>query len=284
MAATTTAGHRRCHHQRSPSSPLDAAEHRPTMLLRPPPTATVPIAVNEEEDDAVVVLIYTHHWRASLRTIRIIHHDEDDAHIPDLLRPQADVDHRGHTRRVFLARPISPFIFPNPSVVIFVTSKCLTSRSMPSIMSTRSSRSRNCWECTQRTAKIVCPCCPTTLAASSHLVRMLLARTRHRPAEGDHRQMIPAVDHGPLQTLPSHERLPRPSRCPSPLPPFKITSVVQARYRSPKLAAHMHAPSELPSPARRQRWQRRRRPLFCLKAAAKATVPSATVLHPIFYK
>ncbi|KAL6013306.1 hypothetical protein ACLOJK_003798 [Asimina triloba] len=46
----------------------------------------------------------THRHQALHRAIQATHHDDDDAHIPDLLRSQADVDHRGHMRRVFLAR------------------------------------------------------------------------------------------------------------------------------------------------------------------------------------
>ncbi|KAL5980986.1 hypothetical protein ACLOJK_028906 [Asimina triloba] len=38
-------------------------------------------------------------------------------------------------------------------------------------------------------------------------------------------------------------------------------------HRSPELAAHMHAPSELPSPARRQHWQRRDDRRFCIEGS-----------------
>ncbi|KAL6000029.1 hypothetical protein ACLOJK_034706, partial [Asimina triloba] len=40
----------------------------------------------------------THHGRAILAPIQAVHHDDDDEHIPDPLRPQADIDHSGHTR------------------------------------------------------------------------------------------------------------------------------------------------------------------------------------------
>ncbi|KAL6013474.1 hypothetical protein ACLOJK_003972 [Asimina triloba] len=90
---------RRCPPRR-PSPPANAARRR----QHTPPAATVPIAIDEEEDDAIVVLIDTHHRRASRRAIRAIQHEEDDEHILDPSRPQADVDHRGHTRQIFLAR------------------------------------------------------------------------------------------------------------------------------------------------------------------------------------
>ncbi|KAL6002186.1 hypothetical protein ACLOJK_037634 [Asimina triloba] len=61
----------------------------------------------------------THHGRATIAPIRAIHHDGNDEHIPDLLRPQADIDHSGHTRRVFLARHQQIQLHPAPIVAHF---------------------------------------------------------------------------------------------------------------------------------------------------------------------
>ncbi|KAL5997286.1 hypothetical protein ACLOJK_008216 [Asimina triloba] len=61
----------------------------------------------------------THYVQASRWTIQAIHHDGDDEHIPDPSRPQADVDHRGHTRRVFLARHRQIQLYPAPIVAHF---------------------------------------------------------------------------------------------------------------------------------------------------------------------
>ncbi|KAL6000121.1 hypothetical protein ACLOJK_034799 [Asimina triloba] len=182
-------------HRRPKLSSTARARHRRHHVEHgaPPPST----AMNDAHKDAVADLPRPTTTGTSLpRSEPFI--TTDDEHISDRLRPQADVHHNGHTRQIFLARPISAFIFPNLSVVIFGTSKRLTSRSMSSIMSTRSSRSRNCQDRTQRTAKIVCPCCPTTLAASSHLVRMLLDRTRHHLA-----RPMPARRHRLARSLPA---------------------------------------------------------------------------------
>ncbi|KAL6002206.1 hypothetical protein ACLOJK_037654 [Asimina triloba] len=56
----------------------------------------------------------THHGRATIAAIRAIHHEEGDELIPDLSRPQADVDHRGHTSRDFLARSFNRRFSPKP--------------------------------------------------------------------------------------------------------------------------------------------------------------------------
>ncbi|KAL5989103.1 hypothetical protein ACLOJK_027205 [Asimina triloba] len=61
----------------------------------------------------------THHCRVVVAPIRAIHHDGDDEHIPDPLRLQADVDHSGHTRRVFLARHQQIQLHPAPIVAHF---------------------------------------------------------------------------------------------------------------------------------------------------------------------
>ncbi|KAL5997384.1 hypothetical protein ACLOJK_008314 [Asimina triloba] len=61
----------------------------------------------------------THHARAVVAPIRAIHHDGDDEHIPDPSRPQADVDHSGHTRRVFLARHQQIQLYLAPIVAHF---------------------------------------------------------------------------------------------------------------------------------------------------------------------
>ncbi|KAL6000031.1 hypothetical protein ACLOJK_034708 [Asimina triloba] len=87
----------------SPSTMPDAVESR-----RPKPPSKPPSTAGE-----------THHRRAVLAPIRAIHHEEDDAHIPNLLRAQADVDHRGHTRRVFLARHQQIQLNPAPIMAHF---------------------------------------------------------------------------------------------------------------------------------------------------------------------
>ncbi|KAL5985307.1 hypothetical protein ACLOJK_027288 [Asimina triloba] len=47
----------------------------------------------------------THHGRAPRQTIQAIHHDGNNEHIPNPSRLQADVDHSGHTRKIFLTPP-----------------------------------------------------------------------------------------------------------------------------------------------------------------------------------
>ncbi|KAL5999238.1 hypothetical protein ACLOJK_040688, partial [Asimina triloba] len=61
----------------------------------------------------------THHCRAVAAPIRAIHHDGDDEHIPDPSKPQDDVDHSGHTRRVFLARHQQIQLYLAPIVAHF---------------------------------------------------------------------------------------------------------------------------------------------------------------------
>ncbi|KAL5999239.1 hypothetical protein ACLOJK_040689 [Asimina triloba] len=61
----------------------------------------------------------THHCRAVAAPIRAIHHDGDDEHILDPSRPQDDVDHSGHTRRVFLARHQQIQLYLAPIVAHF---------------------------------------------------------------------------------------------------------------------------------------------------------------------
>ncbi|KAL5980112.1 hypothetical protein ACLOJK_036579, partial [Asimina triloba] len=53
----------------------------------------------EEDDEPTSPTVRTHHHRAPRQAIQAAHHDDDDdEHIPDLSKPQADVDHSGHTR------------------------------------------------------------------------------------------------------------------------------------------------------------------------------------------
>ncbi|KAL5996193.1 hypothetical protein ACLOJK_026267 [Asimina triloba] len=101
MAATTTAGHRRCHHRRSPLSPPRCCQlPSPTMAAylspstspkkpkprrRPPPEPTM--AEHPVGPSKPFIMTATREL------------------IPDPSRPQADVDHSGHTKRVFLAHP-----------------------------------------------------------------------------------------------------------------------------------------------------------------------------------
>ncbi|KAL6008661.1 hypothetical protein ACLOJK_034176 [Asimina triloba] len=101
-----------------PSSPPNEALGIATTL---PPSVHLVAGhnVHEEEDKVTSPAGETHHRRASRRAIRVIHHEEDDAHIPDLLRAQADADHSGHTRQVFLARHQQIQLNPAPIVAHF---------------------------------------------------------------------------------------------------------------------------------------------------------------------
>ncbi|KAL5996729.1 hypothetical protein ACLOJK_007649 [Asimina triloba] len=104
MAATTAVGEEHGvatggTHAR-PSSPSRRCR---TTACEPPPTSPPPCTVDVVEEGKLAT-VRTHHAHAVVAPIQATHHDGDDAHIPDLLRSQADVDHRGHTRRVFLAR------------------------------------------------------------------------------------------------------------------------------------------------------------------------------------
>ncbi|KAL5994343.1 hypothetical protein ACLOJK_024392 [Asimina triloba] len=106
--------------------------HHTAEVATTTPTATV--AIDSAVRPPVIFIINTHHRRVSRRTIRAIHHEEDDAHIPDLLRAQTDADHSGHTRRVFLARhqqlQFNPAPIPSnlPKLVVAIFSSS-TSRS-----------------------------------------------------------------------------------------------------------------------------------------------------------
>ncbi|KAL6004433.1 hypothetical protein ACLOJK_004986 [Asimina triloba] len=87
-----------------------------------PPVAAMHILTvdGDEEDSHTVILVGdTHHHRAIFAPIRAIHHDGNDELIPDPSRPQADVDHRGHTRRDFLARHQQIQLHPAPIVAHF---------------------------------------------------------------------------------------------------------------------------------------------------------------------
>ncbi|KAL5979456.1 hypothetical protein ACLOJK_019360, partial [Asimina triloba] len=89
----------------------------------------------------------THHCGAVVAPIQAIHHDGNNELIPDLLRSQAEVDHRGHTRRVFLAHHQQIQLHPAPIVSpsghpfsqkllppFLVINKAWISRSRPFIM------------------------------------------------------------------------------------------------------------------------------------------------------
>ncbi|KAL6005266.1 hypothetical protein ACLOJK_005828 [Asimina triloba] len=60
--------------------------------------------VHEEEDEGELTAGDTHHCRAIVAPIQVIHHDGNNEHILDPSRPQADDDHSGHTRQIFLTR------------------------------------------------------------------------------------------------------------------------------------------------------------------------------------
>ncbi|KAL5985394.1 hypothetical protein ACLOJK_027378 [Asimina triloba] len=72
------------------------------------PMNAISSPANDVHEEGEPVGRQTHHARAVVALIRAIHHDGDDEHIPDPSRPQADVDHSGHTRQVFLARHRPP--------------------------------------------------------------------------------------------------------------------------------------------------------------------------------
>ncbi|KAL6001861.1 hypothetical protein ACLOJK_040425 [Asimina triloba] len=114
-----------------------AAHHAAARLARRPPfhpwrrrpttTTTTPSTSPSKES---LPPSKTHRRQALHQAIRVIHHDGDNEHIPDPSRSQADVDHSGHTRRVFLARhqqlqlnpaPI-PSNLPKLAVAIFSSS------------------------------------------------------------------------------------------------------------------------------------------------------------------
>ncbi|KAL5978856.1 hypothetical protein ACLOJK_018751, partial [Asimina triloba] len=91
-ATTATTGRR-------PSPPVShrrpASSHRP----KPPPRCRRQRTLPSPTNEAVIFTARTHHRQASRRAIRAAHHVADVELIPDPSRPQADVDHSGHTRR-----------------------------------------------------------------------------------------------------------------------------------------------------------------------------------------
>ncbi|KAL5986401.1 hypothetical protein ACLOJK_014734 [Asimina triloba] len=66
-------------------------------LSRCPSHHRRPVNDVHEEDEGELTAGDTHHCRAILAPIQAVHHDGDDEHIPDPLRPQGDLDHSGHT-------------------------------------------------------------------------------------------------------------------------------------------------------------------------------------------
>ncbi|KAL6005170.1 hypothetical protein ACLOJK_005732 [Asimina triloba] len=119
MAATTAAGEEHDvatggTHARPPSP----SRRCRAAACEPPPTSPPPCTVDVVEEGKLAT-VRTHHRRAIVAPIRAIHHDGDDARIPDLLRSQADADHSGHTSRVFLARHQQIQLHPAPIVAHF---------------------------------------------------------------------------------------------------------------------------------------------------------------------
>ncbi|KAL5987995.1 hypothetical protein ACLOJK_035758, partial [Asimina triloba] len=116
MAATAaSAGHLHL-------SPLPPPEE-PTVASTTPPSSVaddgrLPLAadVAEEAKASPSTTVQTHRRQALHRTIRAIHHNGNDEHIPDPSRPQADVDHSGHTK-ASLPRP--PFIMLGTVPIIY---------------------------------------------------------------------------------------------------------------------------------------------------------------------
>ncbi|KAL5988891.1 hypothetical protein ACLOJK_026993 [Asimina triloba] len=224
MAATAaTAGDatvRRRHRSKPAVPPAAAARH----------ASSPSHAVNEEEDDAVVVLIDTHHRRASQRAIQATHHDGDDAHIPDLLRSQADVDHRGHTRRVFLARHQQIQLYPAPIVAHF---KSKSSHLLIHIFMDHSTDLDPRMDQRQRSTKRFLPelIRPSILPNASvfvsiiskawisrsrpFIISAITARAAHVPTATARAAHVPppvlhAATSPPSPPLPSHARCPRP--------------------------------------------------------------------------
>ncbi|KAL6004925.1 hypothetical protein ACLOJK_005483 [Asimina triloba] len=87
-----------------PEEPTVASTMLPTSVAD---DGRLPLAadVAKEAKASPSTTARTHHGRAPRRAIQAIHHDGNGELIPDPSRPQADVDHSGHTRRVFLAHP-----------------------------------------------------------------------------------------------------------------------------------------------------------------------------------
>ncbi|KAL6001174.1 hypothetical protein ACLOJK_006906 [Asimina triloba] len=90
-----------------------ARRHRRCCPRRQPPRAV------ERRHQRKLHTTRTHHGQASRWAIQAVHHDGDDEHIPDPSRPQADVDHSGHTRGVFLARHQQIQLYLAPIVAHF---------------------------------------------------------------------------------------------------------------------------------------------------------------------
>ncbi|KAL6009478.1 hypothetical protein ACLOJK_022707 [Asimina triloba] len=106
--------HRR-HPRPTPSPPLEPAI--------PPATMLPPLAMHRRRRTSPKKkpssTVGTHHCPATIDAIRAIHHDGDDEHIPNPSRPQADVDHSGHTRQIFLTRHQQIHLHPAPIVTHF---------------------------------------------------------------------------------------------------------------------------------------------------------------------
>ncbi|KAL5985330.1 hypothetical protein ACLOJK_027311 [Asimina triloba] len=98
-------------HQRRPSPPANTARcrHHAAAVCQ----SSLPAKdVHEEEDE-------THHLQAILALIQAAHHNGNNEHIPDPSRLQANDDHSGHTRQIFLTPSSGRRFFPNTFVFIF---------------------------------------------------------------------------------------------------------------------------------------------------------------------
>ncbi|KAL5999307.1 hypothetical protein ACLOJK_040758 [Asimina triloba] len=267
---------RRCPPRR-PSPPASAARRR----QHTPPAATVPIAVDEEEDDAIVVLIDTHHRRASRRAIRAIQHEEDDEHILDPSRPQADV-------------PSHHSFFPNTSVFVAVTGEAMIIGSRPSTPLPSPARP-SCTACAA-TATAGAPSCHRLVHPSlqpnecnaHHLSRLRRSANHAWAAIIESRSSIRGSCCRTARSCPlppsndSHSTaIKRTSRMhvATPTTHAIADAACSARLRRSR---PRECTMQLPPPARRQHWQRRRRPSFCIERSRKSYNTSCYSAHSDF--
>ncbi|KAL6012844.1 hypothetical protein ACLOJK_003333 [Asimina triloba] len=189
----------------------------PRLLLLPPPTSDdehaagdrLPLAADVAEEDilAVATAADTHHHRAIFAPIQAIHNDGDDEHIPDPSRPQADVDHRGHTRRIqeWIITAAAPNVFfSSPSHRLF-SSKASVFISTPTSVINEAWIGRSRPFIIQATIPIDACCRPSPPEAAVITARDDAdARTRVRPSPpAHHRLAMPARRHRLARPLPA---------------------------------------------------------------------------------
>ncbi|KAL6002213.1 hypothetical protein ACLOJK_037661 [Asimina triloba] len=223
----------------------------------------------------------THHFRAIVAPIQAIHHDGDDEHIPDPPRPQADA-------------PSHHSFFPHTSAFVAVTGEAMIIGSKPSTLLPSPARPY----CT------ACAAVATAGAPSCH--RLVHPSLQPNECNAHHLSRLRrSANHAWAAIIESRPSI-RGSCCRTarscPLPPSNdnhstaikrtsrmhvatpTTHAIADAARSARLrrSRPRECTMQLPSPARRQHWQLRRRPPFCFKGSRKSYSARSYSAHSDF--